>query len=127
MSDILGKDIKLNDKFDIEFTTDGDLFTVSGAESVSQDVKIAISESNIYSFLNNDNIETDDVKQLIEDILVNEPRIQKDTIKIEVKENSNGIQKDFIVNITFDVITQNNKQNLVFRLGEYINRERLYE
>jgi hypothetical protein len=86
MSDFLGKDIKLNNEFDIEFTTDGDLLTVSGAECVSQDVKIAISESNIYSFLNSDNIETDDVKQLIEDILVNEPRIQKDTIEIKVKK-----------------------------------------
>jgi hypothetical protein len=123
MSDFnfLGKDIKLGDDMDIEFTPDGDFATVEGALCVAQDVKSAIYESDIYKFLNDDEASIDDIKSFIEDILINEPRVDITTIIIEINKTMNGNEIDYECKISFDVIGENNKQNLVFNLSEVIN------
>lgn len=119
--DFLGKDIALNDDMDIDFTLDADFATVEGAACVAQDVKSAIYESDIYKFLNDDEASINDIKSFIEDILINEPRIDITTIIIEINKIMNGNEIDYECKISFDLILENNKQNMVFNLSEVIN------
>ncbi|MBN2546575.1 MAG: hypothetical protein JXB50_12315 [Spirochaetes bacterium] len=126
MSDFLGKDLKLDENMDLIFTPDGDFETVEGVDCVAQDLKIALYESTIYDFLNDENSNTDSLKNFIEDILFDDPRIDYESVEIYVEEVKNGIEKDYKVDISFKVITEDNEQNLVFNLSEYIDREKLY-
>lgn len=125
MSDFLGTDIKLDDDTLDIVIENGDLVFISGASVVAQDVRIAISKSKLVDCLGSDEIDKKDVKNILEDILLEDPRIDPESIVVTVTENYNGVDKYLKCKSSFQCVGEDNIFNLVFLMDNKITWELL--
>lgn len=126
MSDFLGRDLKLDSNFDLIITPDGNFTIVEGAECVAQDIKLALAYNDeLFDVINNDDITVDEVQGIIEGIIIDDPRVDPESVIVSVNTSQDNVDIVFNCDVSFTCITDDNRQNLVFVLNELISIEDL--
>jgi len=106
-------DLKLdNELMDISFVN-GDIETLQNSRSVAQDLRVALFKS-LFICLNDDRVSIEEIEQIIEDTILQDKRIDFDSVKIEIKTISN--QLSFY--ILFNVIDSDNLETVSFNENE---------
>jgi len=106
-------DLKLdNELMDISFVN-GDIETLQNSRSVAQDLRVALFKS-LFICLNDDRVSIEEIEQIIEDTILQDKRIDFDSVKIEIKTVSN--QLSFY--ILFNVIDSDNLETISFNENE---------
>ena len=93
---------------DISFVN-GDIETLQNSRSVAQDLRVALFKS-LFICLNDDRVSIEEIEQIIEDTILQDKRIDFDSVKIEIKTISN--QLSFY--ILFNVIDSDNLETVSF-------------
>lgn len=101
--DYLGKDILLNDDFDIVYNEQ-----VNYGRCVAQDLKKAIYK-DLFPYLNNEETSIEDIKKIIIDKCYSDPRVNLDTINLSVYQEKNEV---FFI-LSFIPLGYNTKENIV--------------
>lgn len=119
MSDFLGNDVGLDENLDLEFEN-GDFKIVENDKCVCQDIVIAIAESDLVNMFNDDDISDDEIKNILMNVLEDEPRIQFDSVVIQINSISDTNEITYIADIRFNIIGYDSEQNLTFNINELV-------
>ena len=103
----LGDDILLDDDFDISLTN-GDMNKVSYGKCVAQDLRKAIYKK-VFHYLNNDEISTDEIKNIIKQQCEIDPRVDLESIVVNcIYQN-----EDIVFSVDFIPLGLNTKENII--------------
>ncbi|HOV14767.1 MAG TPA: hypothetical protein PK771_10815 [Spirochaetota bacterium] len=102
-------DLKLdNELMDISFSA-GDIETLQNSRSVAQDLRVALFKS-LFICLNDDRVSIEEIEQIIEDTILQDKRIDFDSVDITIKTVNNKLS----FYILFNVIDSDNLENISF-------------
>ncbi|HPO48686.1 MAG TPA: hypothetical protein PLO89_00020 [Spirochaetota bacterium] len=102
-------DLKLdNELMDISFSA-GDIETLQNSRSVAQDLRVALFKS-LFICLNDDRVSIEEIEQIIEDTILQDKRIDFDSVKINIYSTNNNLS----FNILFNAIDSDNLESVSF-------------